>query len=486
MASSAPIPPQPPRRCPSFAGPLVLIAVGVLFLLRTMGVLPWDTWWHWFAHYWPVLLIVLGVIKLIEHYQAQRTGARSSGMGLGGAFLLVIFIFFGLAASQMSRVDWDAMGHQFDWDDGNFGWFGHTYEYDDQLQQDFPGGGASLRVTDTRGAITVNTSDDEKIHVAVHKRIKADSQGEADKRNSGTKPEIKVNGNVVSLDARNQAAGDHWVAIDLDISVPRGAAVNISNRYGDVTVTDREADLDISNQKGNVSVEKIKGRVNLSLEDSSAHISDVSGDVSAQGRVNDISVDNVKGAVRLGGDFSDSVSLSKLAKGVILKSSRTELELARLDGDLSLDPKDLRASDLIGPVKVDTKFKDISLDGVTGDLRLDNEDAPVEVRISKLGSVQMQNKRADITIYVPDKAGFQLNAQTRNADIQSDFNNVNISTNNDQTSATGTVGGGGPHVVLNNEHATIEIRKGSTMANAPRTPRTASPDSSDEPEATDN
>jgi hypothetical protein len=41
-------------------------------------------------------------------------------------------------------------------------------------------------------------------------------------------------------------------------------------------------------------------------------------------------------------------------------------------------------------------------------------------------------------------------------------------------------------VVLNNEHATIEIRKGSTMANAPRTPRTASPDSSDEPEATDN
>jgi hypothetical protein len=470
----------------SFAGPLVLIAIGTIFLLRTMGVVDGRALWHWFAHYWPVLLIILGVIKLLEHYQAQRSGRPSTGMGVGGAFLLAVFIIFGLAVTGLSRVDWDAVGHQFNWDDGDFPWWGHTYEYDDQIQQDFPLAAATLRITDTRGTINVSASEDAKIHVTVHKRIKADNQRQADRWDSSTKPELKVNGNIVTLDARNQAAGDHWVAIDLDVAVPRGSALNISNRYGDVNITDRDADLEISNQKGNVSVENIKGRVNLTLENSSAHITNVSGDLSTQGQVNDISVDGVKGAVRLNGEFSENVSLSKLAKGVSLKSSRTELDLARLDGELSLDPKDLRASDLVGPVKLETKFKDISLDGVSGDLRLSNEDAPVEVRMSKLGSVQLGNKRADITLYLPEKAGFQLNAQTRNADIESDFNNLNVSSNNEQTFATGTVGGGGPHIVLNNEHAAIEVRKGATMAETPSNRRTQSPKSDEEPDISDN
>jgi len=37
--------------------------------------------------------------------------------------------------------------------------------------------------------------------------------------------------------------------------------------------------------------------------------------------------------------------------------------------------------------------------------------------------------------------------------------------------ATGTVGEGGPHVVINNEHGGIELRKGSAVAEAPAMPR---------------
>jgi hypothetical protein len=97
-------------------------------------------------------LIVLGLIKLVEHYQAQRTGTRSSGVGVGGAFLIVMLVVFGLIATQTSRVDWEALrnGMHMD-DDSDWGWFeGHAYTYDDHLEQDFPAG-AMLRVTDTRG-----------------------------------------------------------------------------------------------------------------------------------------------------------------------------------------------------------------------------------------------------------------------------------------------------------------------------------------------
>jgi len=43
---------------------------------------------HLFANYWPALLIVWGVIKLIEHQRAQREGYRASGIGGGGVVLV--------------------------------------------------------------------------------------------------------------------------------------------------------------------------------------------------------------------------------------------------------------------------------------------------------------------------------------------------------------------------------------------------------------
>jgi len=44
-------------------GPAVLITIGVLFLFDQMG----RTHWMEFGFTWPALLIVIGVIKLLEH-----------------------------------------------------------------------------------------------------------------------------------------------------------------------------------------------------------------------------------------------------------------------------------------------------------------------------------------------------------------------------------------------------------------------------------
>ena len=488
MASPNPVPPPPippyrPQR--SISGPLILIAVGLVFLLATMHVLSLHSVWMWFGHYWPVLLIVLGLIKLVEHYQAQRTGTRSSGVGVGGAFLIVMLVFFGLIATQTSRVDWEALrnGMHMD-DDSDWGWFeGHAYTYDDHLEQDFPAG-AMLRVTDTRGAVNITTSDSAKIQVGVRKTIRAESQNEADRWNGNTKPDIKVSGNTVTLNANTQGAGDHSVTIDLDISVPRNVAVNITNRSGDVSVLGRDGDVEISNQKGDVSVTDVKGKVTLSLENSSARISQITGDVSAEGRMKEVSLDTIKGAARLNGDFTENVDLAKISKTVTLKSARTDIEIAKLDGDLSLDSHDLRASTVTGPFRLLTKFKDIRLEGVSGDLRLENEDGAVEVQMTKMGAVQIDNRRSDISIYLPDKAAFQVNAQTKNGEIESDFTGLNVSNGDERATASGSVGGGGPRLVVNNEHGAIEIRKRSMIAEKPERPE--KPEKPEAPEATDN
>ena len=110
MSSPIPgIPPvaPPPGRHRSFAGPLVLIVLGVLFLLGNLRMISWARIGIWFAHYWPLLLILWGVVKMIEHQQARREGARAPGIGAGGIFLVVMLVFSGLIATHIERFHWN-------------------------------------------------------------------------------------------------------------------------------------------------------------------------------------------------------------------------------------------------------------------------------------------------------------------------------------------------------------------------------------------
>jgi DUF4097 and DUF4098 domain-containing protein YvlB len=475
MVSPVQVPP-PPRHRRSMSGPIILISIGVVFLLGTMGVLDWHNLGHWFAHYWPLLLIIGGVIKLIEHQQAQREGRRATGLGAGGILLIIMIVVFGLIATQASHFNWGELRDQININDGDsdFPFFGQKYSYDDRLASAFPAG-ASLHVNNTRGAVNIIASEDNQISVVVRKRISADSQSDADKWNAGTKPQLSTSGSVVTLNANNGGAGDHWVSEDLDVSLPRTAAIVVSTHYGDVSIVGREGNLDITSQHGDVTATDINGKVSLNLDHSSARISQITSDVSIEGRANDVSIEEVKGAVHMDGEFMESVKLAKISQPVTFKSSRTDMDFSRLDGDLDLDSGDLQASDVIGPVRLNTRSKDIRLTGISGDVRLQDENGSVELRMNKLGSMQVENRKGDIQIYVPDQAGFQLDARTRNGDVESDFDQLKIDSSNDQAVATGTVGAGGPRLVVNNEHGTIEIRKTSSLAEEAEPPKPPKP-----------
>jgi hypothetical protein len=473
---TVPNPGLPPRRRRSFAGPVVLIIVGVVFLLGNMHWLSWSSLGIWFAHYWPLLLIVWGVIKLVEHMQAQKQGLRAPGIGAGGILLVVLIVIGGLTATQAVRFRerWPNLRDQFNINDEDFNnIFGDNYSFDDHLEQDFPAG-ASLKVIDTDGAVNVHSSDDNKITVMVRKRVGADNQGDADKYNSETKPTITVSGGVVTLDAKIQAAGDHSIKSDLDITLPRKAPISIMSRRGDVNVIGRDGNLELGVQHGDIEVEDVTGNVKVSLEKGSAKIEQITGDVRVDGRLNETSVSDVKGTVQLEGEFQESVKLAHLGKTVTFKSSRTDMEFAKIDGDLSLDSDDLHAQEITGPLHLLTRSKNIRLEDVSGDVRLQDDNGGVEVEMRSMGNVQIDNREGDIHLGIPEKAGFRLEARTHDGEIQSDFPELKVDNSDDKGNASGSVGNATAHVVINNEHGGIEIRKAAVSA-PPAPPKPGKP-----------
>ena len=464
----APVPPLPPRRHRSFAGPFVLIVVGVVFLMGTMHILSVGRLAHLFANYWPVLLILWGVIKIVEHMQAQREGTRASGIGAGGILLIIMIVVFGLIATQIERVNWNGVKDDFNFDDSDFSniFEGNTFNFDDHLEQDFPAG-ASLKVINTHGAVNIHASNDNKIAVVVRKRVGAENQSDADKYNSETKPTITATGTLITLDAKTEGAGDHPVETDLDISVPRKVPVTVSSRRGDVSVVGREGTVDVSTQHSDTSVEDVTGSVKVSQEKGSLRVEQITGDVHVEGRLNEVSVSDVKGGVQLDGEFQESVKLERIAKTVTFKSSRTDLEFSRIDGSLDLNSDDLHAEEITGPVRLTTRSKNIRLVNVSGDVRLQNDNGPVELGMRTVGNVQIDNRNGDVQLSLPDKAGFRVDARTRDGEIQSDFPELKINNDDRESRASGSVGSGSSHIVINNEHEGIEIRRG-VMSGGPK------------------
>jgi DUF4097 and DUF4098 domain-containing protein YvlB len=458
-----------PRQPRSFAGPIVLIVIGIFFLLGNLGMIAWHELGYWFAHYWPLLLIVWGVIKLIEYQNANRAGIHPRGIGAGGVILVIFVVIMGLTATEAYRVNWQELRDQMHIQ-GDIPWWGHSYDYADTMQQAFPAGD-SLRVTNERGAINLTASNDNTIHVTVHKRVNAERQQEADNWNKGTQPQISLSGAVVTVNANTQGAGDHWVSTDLDIAIPRKASVVASNRHGDISVMGRDGNGEITSQDGDVSVTDLNGNLTLHLDNSSARASQVGSDVTIQGRGKDISLEDVQGTVHLDGDFMESVKLTRIAKAVSFKSTRTDIDFTKLDGYLNLDSGDLEASSLTGPLRLRTRSKDIMLNGITSDVHLVNENGAVEIHLNKLGNLEVTNAKGDIRIFLPEKSAFQVDAQARDGEIQSDFPELKINNGDNRANASGSVNGGGPHMVLNLEHGSIEIRKGVAIPLPPPMPK---------------
>ncbi len=465
-SQSAPVAPPPPGRAHrprSLAGPVVLIALGVLFLLGNFGFLTWARIGRLFAHYWPLLIILWGVVKLVEHYRAQREGYVPSGIGIGGVFLLGLLVVCGLAATKAARVDWNQVGNEFEIDDNDFHIFGpsgHPYDFSDELMEDFPAGG-TLRVVSDRGNITVLPWEEKRIKIEVHKRVLAGSQGSADKVNSATRPAITVSGATVTVNANVSGAGEHRVDTDLEIYAPRNAAVQVSNSRGNVIVRDRSGDLQLSTAHGDVETSGIKGDVKVNLRRGELRADNLTGNLDFSGSGSGVNVSNTTGSATINGEIYGSIVLSHIQKGVRFHSMRSDMELGRLDGDMNLDHGDLRLNSVAGPSRIITRAKDIQISDVSGDLQVQDSNGDVEVRTANapLGNISVENKKGDLRVILPAGAGFSISGRTHGGDISTDFPELKVNSAGSQSSINGMVGKGGPEVRLNTEHGDIEIRK---------------------------
>ncbi len=459
----------------SIVGPLFLLALGIVFLLAQMGRLSWAQAVDWYGYWWPLVLVAAGVVLLAEWAIDQRPRADGTpyrGRVLGGG-VVVLLIFLALAG-----VGSRATNYGIKWKDQHFGTgfpgfdvaLGERHDFDDSLSSSITDGG-SLLIRNPHGDVTVTgSSDDGQVHVSVHKEAFARTDEVAANKESRLQPTITRDGSNLTLDVATVEGGQ----ADLTIQVPRTTMLTVRADNGGIDIQEIHAAVSVSANSGDVNLSGIDGpvtaHVNKEASDFTAH--SITGPVSVDGRAGDINVSEVTGPVTLAGDFFGTTHLEQINGAVIFKTSRTQFEAARIDGtfEIALD-SDLEADQVMGPIKLTTRDRGITLDRVQGSVQIANRNGAVSVTsASPVGPIEINNEHGSIDLGVPASAWFMVDAVTKNGDVENDFG-LKTQGPDDHPAMQGKVGGGGPDVKLYTTDGDITVRK-ATVAPLPAVPPT--------------
>jgi DUF4097 and DUF4098 domain-containing protein YvlB len=437
---------------PSIVGPVVLLAFGIIALLVTSGKLSAPDFWEWFIRWWPMLLVGIGLVSLLEWFLDRGQPYRRSSGTFG--IVVIIFILLGIAYSHRHVGDWSremGVGDPGDWTN----LMGEEHDHDTDSSVSIPAN-ASVQVQNPRGDVTITGSGDNQVHVHAHQVVHSNSDSDANKIFPALDPKITVNGNSVLVKVEGRPNGN----VDLTIELPGGASTDVTAGHGDVSVEGLGGDSNVTANSGDVKLSSMGSslHVHMNKGDFAAH--EIAGSVSLDGHISDVTVSEIGGSLSMDGEFFGDTHLEQIASSVHFHSSRTELDLARLAGDLTMDSDDLHIGQAVGPLRIITRSKNIECSQVSGDVHIENANGEVNVTaVEPLGNIQITNSSEPVTLTLPPNAGFQIAANTDGGDLNSDFN-LNVNGDDNRRSASGSVGKGGPKIDVSVRHGDLTIKKG--------------------------
>jgi DUF4097 and DUF4098 domain-containing protein YvlB len=462
-----------PRRSSSLFPGLLLLFVGLLLLLHNYRGLDVVIV---IGHWWPLILIFWGAVKLYERMAASRAGDPGAARITGGEVFLVIGLLSLLGIVVAIDYGKENIPRHFGGDWGN------SFEFDLEAASKSVPSDARIMIRSGHGDISVRPSDEPQIRVSGKKNAKGWNEGDAQKSADKVGVEIVLNGDGYEVRPTGSGASDSRISIDLDVAVPKKATLTIRNERGDIKVADMTKPVGVTNGTGDVEIRNTAGDISIDIRKGDIKVSDTKGNVKISGRGGELNVSNATGGLTIDGEFYGAIRADKIAKGVRFISQRTDLTLSQLAGHMEASPGNLEIFDAPGNLSLRAQ-DDITLENPGGKVKIDNRRGNVDVRFSFLPKedIEINNASAGITLSLPESASFEIAANCHSGDIDSEFQADSLKltqgTGSSDSHLEGKYGSGrGPKITLKTSYGSISLRRTSSeIPVPPKPPRVHTP-----------
>jgi len=418
------------RRASLFA-PLLLIALGALFLARNLYPdLPLT---DYVARYWPYILILWGVLRIGEILYWANSSKPIPARGVsGGEWVVVVFlclIGMGVHAAHYSARGWF---ERIPW--ASVQVIGERFDYPVNTEK------ASSKtprivIEDFRGDLQIAGSDSDVVKLTGRKSVRAMDQDGAEKADKNSAFEITGDPDRMTVRLREGSGISGRISSALEMTVPKGASLEARRRDGDL------------------------------------HISNVEGTVAVSGRAADLDVRDVGGAVTIEGTYTGDVVLKNLSKSVRFKTQRTEFTTAAVPGEIHIDSGDFNADGLTGPARLTSRSRDVHVHNFRNSLEVDLERGDLDLQPGQvpLSRIQATVRSGNVQLGLPESAGFSLKATTRNGDISNGLGaGFKVDSGGRRHTLQGS-SGAGPEISLDVERGDLSVTRGSSKAPAKET-----------------
>jgi len=439
-----------PRR--SVFGAVFLLIVGTLFLIHNFR--PDLVEWRLLGRWWPLLLIVWGVIRLVENLSG--TGRR--GVGGGEIFLLFLLIVAGIAISYAPKIpDFLPVTDPEDMP------FTETSDATQELPPRNLEPGAVVRISTGQGDISVDGSGDEKqLRVVVRKTGYAMSEDEASSLAKAAHVNVQQSGRDVSLEADSKGRGGNSTRVSFEVHLPRNVALDLRTQHGDVHVNSVSGSVTTNTSRGDVDLRGIGGDVRVDMGRGDARVSEAKGNVHISGKGTEVEVADVAGAATIDGEFYGPITARNVAQGARFVSSRTDMTIAGLPGRMTVESGDVHVEHASGPFLLTTGDKSISLEDLTGRVRVQNKRGDISLRLTAApkDEIDLSDDSGTIELAIPGNSQFEISAASRSGDIDNEWNQstLKLTRQGSDSKLEGKVGTKGPKITLNTSYGPIRLK----------------------------
>ncbi|HUN23479.1 MAG TPA: DUF4097 family beta strand repeat-containing protein [Anaerolineales bacterium] len=256
--------------------------------------------------------------------------------------------------------------------------------------------GTQLRVENEFGNVKVQPASDDSVHLSADISVSAVNASEAEQILSQVRVGWVQDGKQLrtQIDLPNLPSSifSRAIRVNLTLSVPPEMSGVYSTQFGDVEISGLSGDVEVSNALGNITLAQLQGAVQATSN---------SGEIHAENL-------HTSGKVILQSDF----------------------------GNIQLS--DVQAKQ----VSVECVSGDVGVDGLSGDLQVSNNNGEIQVKDAQVGKLHLTSQNGDITfagtlddsqqhlienangeisVTLPSDFAIQLDLNTNNGTIESDF-----------------------------------------------------------------
>jgi DUF4097 and DUF4098 domain-containing protein YvlB len=453
----------------SVIGPLLLIAIGLLFLVH--NVVPEIPVIQIVSQYWPFILILWGGLRMIEILFWAMSGRPLPRSGIsGGEWVFVIFLCLigsSLYTSRHYAGSWNVRSLR-----AIATSMGESFDYNIDASGQASGKTPHIVVENFRGNARIVGDDGDQVKVTGRKTVRAFQQSEADKANTETPVEVLVEGDEITIRANQDKVSDSLrVEDDLEIKIPRRASLEAHGKDGDFDIRDLQGNVDLTSDHSGVRIDSIGGNVRVEVHKSDiVRATAIKGFVELKGKGQDVDFQDIGGQVTVDGDFLGQVEMRNLAKPSRFNGAHIDLQFEKLPGQLHMGLGDFRADNIGGPIHLNSKARDVVITDFTQSLALTLDRGDIELKPGNTGplpKMDVRTRSGDIDLALPDNAKFELKMVADHGEAHNEYGTPLVVEEQERGASIAGSVGTGPELHLQSERGTITVRKGSDNSEKP-------------------